>query len=159
MADATISVIDNSGVRALTHRAVDAAAGVPSGTASYHFRTPDTSSRGEVNDLAHRSAVFVDRQIGGERERTLARMACEIGVASDPALRAILHAGDVFRTSAVNALSQLGVRGPCPAGRRADCRREPPAVRSARRCRLPVRRNTWHARSPGSRSPLSCAAI
>lgn len=149
MADAAISVIASSGVRALTHRAVDAAAGVPSGTASYHFRTRRELLRGvlcriaeinherlaqvpglrtdavdaprsraarleEVNRLADRIAVFVDRQIGEERERTLARMACEIEVASDPALREILHAGDVFRTLAVNGLSRLGAVDPVP---------------------------------------------
>ena len=39
LADAAIAVISGSGMRALTHRAVDAAADVPSGTTSYHFRT------------------------------------------------------------------------------------------------------------------------
>lgn len=147
LADAAISVIASSGVRALTHRAVDAMAEVPSGTASYHFRTRRELLRGvlsriaeinhqrllqvpgppaepvdgsgtrserlaEANQLADRIAAFVDGQIHEEWERTLARMACEIEVASDPALREILHAGDAFRTLAVAALTRLGAADP-----------------------------------------------
>ncbi|MET7392239.1 TetR family transcriptional regulator [Dactylosporangium sp. NPDC005572] len=39
LADAAIDVLGNDGVRALTHRAVDARAGLPQGTCSYHYPT------------------------------------------------------------------------------------------------------------------------
>lgn len=147
LADAAIGVIASTGMRGLTHRAVDAAAGVPYGTASYHFRTRRELLRGvlsriaeinherlsrvpgppaevvdvpatrtdrlaEAGQLAQRIAVFVDGQITQQREHTLARMACEIEVASDPDLREILHAGDVFRKMAVAALTRLGAGDP-----------------------------------------------
>ncbi|GAA1565245.1 ABC-F family ATP-binding cassette domain-containing protein [Dactylosporangium maewongense] len=37
LADAAIEVLGTGGVRALTHRAVDTAAGLPQGTCGYHF--------------------------------------------------------------------------------------------------------------------------
>jgi len=146
LADAAIAVIGRSGMRALTHRAVDTAAGVPSGTTSYHFRTRRELLRGilnriadrnierldqpgpptvepaapgnradriaEANVLAARCAAFVDGQLTTERTATLARMAIEIEVASDPELREILHAGDRFRTMAIDAVGRLGSVNP-----------------------------------------------
>ena len=147
LADAAIGLIAGSGIRALTHRAVDAAAEVPTGTTSYHFRTrrellrgvlvriaainaerlarlpgPPTDQTGapttrpvrlaEADQLAQRVAVFVDGQIGEHRDRTLARMACEIEVASDPDLREILHAGGIFRALAIGAVTRLGATDP-----------------------------------------------
>lgn len=147
LADAAIGLIAGSGIRALTHRAVDAAADVPTGTTSYHFRSrrellrgvlvriaqinqerlarlpgPPTATGGapatregrlaEAVLLAARVATFVDGQISEHRDRTLARMACEIEVASDPDLREILHAGGIFRTLAVGAVTRLGAADP-----------------------------------------------
>lgn len=147
LADAAISLIAGSGVRALTHRAVDTAAGVPSGTTSYHFRTRRELLRGvliriaevnadrlsglpgpptdtldapvsrqdrlaEAGQLADRVAAFIDGQSGERRDGTLARMACEIEVASDPDLREILHAGSIFRPLAIGAVTRLGAVDP-----------------------------------------------
>ena len=39
IADAAISTLARDGMRGLTHRAVDRAAGLPEGSASYYFRT------------------------------------------------------------------------------------------------------------------------
>ncbi|WP_084727914.1 TetR/AcrR family transcriptional regulator [Rhodococcoides yunnanense] len=39
IADAAISLIAEAGIRALTHRAIDGAAGMPAGSTSYYFRT------------------------------------------------------------------------------------------------------------------------
>lgn len=147
LADAAIAVIGRSGMRALTHRAVDTAADVPPGTTSYHFRTRRELLRGVLNRIANlsaerlgrppgdpgrestidapmptarverlseadalavRCAAFVDSQVTAYRTTTLARMACEIEVASDPELREILHSGDRFRIMAVGAVSRLG---------------------------------------------------
>ncbi|MEV6288762.1 TetR family transcriptional regulator [Kribbella sp. NPDC051770] len=41
LADAGLAVLAEAGARGLTHRAVDAAAGLPAGTASNYFRTRD----------------------------------------------------------------------------------------------------------------------
>ena len=41
LTDAAITVLADEGARGLTHRAVDAAAGVPTGTTSNYFRTRD----------------------------------------------------------------------------------------------------------------------
>lgn len=147
LADAAIGLIAGSGIRALTHRAVDAAADVPAGTTSYHFRTRRDLLRGvlvriaaingerldrlpgpptdpghapttradrlaEAGALAERVAVFVDGQCSAYRDNTLARMACEIEVASDPDLREILHAGDIFRQLSIGAVSRLGASDP-----------------------------------------------
>jgi len=147
LADAAIGLIAGNGLRALTHRAVDAAAGVPAGTTSNHYRTrrellrgvlariaainqdrlsrlsvPPTDAAGasadrrwrlvEAATLAERIAVFVDGQLAAHRPSTLARMACEIEVASDPELREILHTGDDFRRLAIAAVSRLGAVDP-----------------------------------------------
>jgi AcrR family transcriptional regulator len=149
LADAAIDIIGRSGMRALTHRAVDGAADVPPGTTSYHFRTRRELLRGVLNRiadisterigrlpgpstdgapaaaptsrsdrleealaLAEHCAAFVDGQVTTLRTTTLARMACEIEVASDPELREILHAGDRFRTMAVGAVGRLGSADP-----------------------------------------------
>jgi DNA-binding transcriptional regulator YbjK len=151
LADAAIAVIGQSGMRALTHRAVDTAANVPPGTTSYHFRTRRELLRGVLNRiadssterlarppadptdraaagpplptdraerlsearaLAARCAAFVDSQVTTFRMTTLARMACEIEVASDPELREILHTGDRFRAMALGAVSRLGSADP-----------------------------------------------
>ena len=157
LADAAIDIIGRSGMRALTHRAVDSAADVPPGTTSYHFRTRRELLRGVLNRiadisterlgrlpgpptgkapsaaptsrsdrlrearaLAERCAAFVDGQVTTLRTTTLARMACEIEVASDPELREILHAGDRFRTMAVGAVGRLGSADPPGARQRPD---------------------------------------
>lgn len=52
LADAAVTVIGRDGMRALTHRAVDAEAEVPTGTASNYFR-----SRAELVDAAAEVAV------------------------------------------------------------------------------------------------------
>lgn len=135
LADAAIAVIAEQGMRALTHRAVDTAAQVPPGTTSNYFRSrrellrgvltriadqnaarlsdPDGRSAradgGDPDALAHRIARFVDEQLTVRRAGTLARMACEIEVASDPDLREILHAGAPFPLLARAALARLGI--------------------------------------------------
>ena len=56
--------------------------------------------------------MFVDGQITTLRATTLARMACEIEVASDPELREILHAGDRFRVMTLGEVGRLGSADP-----------------------------------------------
>src|ERR1051326_7175822 len=52
IADAAISTLARDGMRGLTHRAVDRAAGLPEGSASYYFRPRQALLRATVERLA-----------------------------------------------------------------------------------------------------------
>lgn len=54
LADAGIRVLAEQGARGLTHRAIDAAAGTPKGTASNYFPTRDDLISGLVDRIAER---------------------------------------------------------------------------------------------------------
>jgi DNA-binding transcriptional regulator YbjK len=58
LADAAIAILAREGGRGLTHRAVDAEAGEPSGTTSRYFRTRDALMRGVVDRV--RALHFAD---------------------------------------------------------------------------------------------------
>ena len=107
--DAALELVGTQGMRALTHRAVDAAAGVPPGSTSNHFRTREalllgiverfivreremvTEPRGEVDASPHGVATalghYVERATGPDRTVTLARYAILVETAQNPALR------------------------------------------------------------------------
>ncbi|GAB3525664.1 hypothetical protein GCM10027575_61020 [Phytohabitans suffuscus] len=108
--DAAITVLATQGVRGVTHRAVDAEAGVPQGTTSNHFRTRDALFEGVVERFAQREraafedlagaadprtpeelvAVLADwtvAAVGPRRELTLARFAILVEAAIRPPLR------------------------------------------------------------------------
>lgn len=57
--DAAVRVLAEGGTRALTHRAVDAAAGVPAGTCSNHFRTRAALVMGIADELERRDRAFL----------------------------------------------------------------------------------------------------
>lgn len=61
LAVAGIGVIADAGMRALTHRAVEAAAGLPSGTASYHFATRHELVRAVLTEIATLSRVRLEQ--------------------------------------------------------------------------------------------------
>jgi DNA-binding transcriptional regulator YbjK len=112
--DAAIELLGGRGVRAVTHRAVDAAAGLPAGSTSNHFRTSDALLEAVVDRFAAReranaddiaagaapttpeelsrvlSAVVLD-MTGPNRTLTLARYALLVEAAQRPALRARLQ--------------------------------------------------------------------
>jgi len=52
IADAAIATLARGGMRGLTHRAVDRAAGLPEGSASYYFRTRQALLQATVERLA-----------------------------------------------------------------------------------------------------------
>jgi DNA-binding transcriptional regulator YbjK len=52
IADAAIATLTRGGMRGLTHRAVDRAAGLPEGSASYYFRTRQALLQATVERLA-----------------------------------------------------------------------------------------------------------
>ncbi|MFF9276709.1 TetR/AcrR family transcriptional regulator [Streptomyces griseosporeus] len=115
LADAALGVLADSGLRGLTHRAVDRAAGLPDGTTSAYFRTrqalltalvrrlveldqAELQAAGEAagmprsaEELVAGIAALVERRLTGEgRRRTLARYACALESVHQPELREIL---------------------------------------------------------------------
>ena len=113
--DAAISVLGERGIHALTHRAVDAAAGLPAGSTSNHFRTRDGLLNAVVErfaareravweelatrmypvsprELANALAVFAREATGPQRTLTLARYAILVEAGINPSLRAQLLA-------------------------------------------------------------------
>jgi DNA-binding transcriptional regulator YbjK len=111
--DAAIALLGTGGVHRVTHRAVDAAAGVPAGSTSNYFRTREALLEAMVDRFADRErAHFEDVAIaaapttpaemallmakaardatGPHRSLTLARYAILVEAAHRPALRARL---------------------------------------------------------------------
>ncbi len=113
--DAAITVLGDRGIHALTHRAVDTAAGLPAGSASNHFRTRDALLDAVVERFAARDrAIWEDIAIrlypttpqelaqaltlaaqaatGPHRAVSLARYAILVEAGIHPPLRAQLTA-------------------------------------------------------------------
>lgn len=115
LADAAIGVLADSGIRGLTHRAVDRAANLPSGTTSAYYRTRQALltalvrrlvalDQAELEEAGRRTRVPEDaeellagiaefaaqRLTGDGRRRSLARYACAIESVHHPELREVL---------------------------------------------------------------------
>jgi AcrR family transcriptional regulator len=111
--DAAIAVLGAQGVRHLTHRAVDAHAGLPAGSASNHFRSRDALLAAVIgrfaereraaweaiagqprpatpDELARALALFLRRATGPDRALTLARFALFVEVGLRPGLQGTL---------------------------------------------------------------------
>ncbi|WP_031072811.1 TetR/AcrR family transcriptional regulator [Streptomyces sp. NRRL WC-3742] len=137
LADAAIGVLADAGVRGLTHRAVDAAAGLPVGTTSAYLRTRQALltalvrrlvelDQGELQaagervtigssaELVHGIAELIERRLTGEgRRRSLARYACAVESVRDAELREILVPRENAGRAAVRAfLADQGVPDP-----------------------------------------------
>lgn len=138
--DAAIAVLGRAGTRGLTHRAVDAAAGVPVGTTSNYFRSrdallaavadrvvdrervvfetlalvaPPTSPR----DLARALAAFVRAATGPNRDLALSRFALLVEAANSPALAATMTDGaKVVNEWAEQWMSRAGLTDPRDLG-------------------------------------------
>ena len=133
--DAGLTVVVDEGVRGLTHEAVDAAAGVPAGTAEAAFPTPTAllegvtqrcierefemalPATGEVEASAEGMAAllgqFAHRALGDDRTVTLARYALHAEAAQNPALRAYYVVGaDEVDTWALDLVRRAGSRHP-----------------------------------------------
>lgn len=143
IADAAIDTVATAGLRGLTHRAVDAAAGLPAGSTSYYFRTRSALISACYLRLAELSAADVDRweaQYGSadpdpdpdsaakalaallhhwltaERDRQLARFELSLEAVRRPELRADLRtAGLAVRSRAAALLERLGAPRPASA--------------------------------------------
>ncbi|GIF74881.1 TetR/AcrR family transcriptional regulator [Asanoa siamensis] len=138
LTDAAIAVVAEQGMRGLTHRAVDARAGLSLGTTSAYFRTRKALIEGLVRrladlddaDLATRSfdvptdpagfadavAWVLDTWLTTGRERTLARYACLLEATHHPELRTILAYGRSSRDQARALMTAAGVPNPAQAG-------------------------------------------
>lgn len=111
--DAAIEVLGGSGMHGLTHRRVDAAAGLPAGSCSNHFRTRDALLEAVVERFADRErhnfeAILMESvphgpaelaqvltrmahdAVGPHRTLTLARYAILVEAGIHPSLRARL---------------------------------------------------------------------
>lgn len=109
LADAAIAVVADEGMRGLTHRAVDARAGAPTGTTSNYFRsrdalidaivtrigerlTPDPETHAALGDRPPGIDLFADylrdivRRLLGDRTVTLALYTLRLEAARNPAI-------------------------------------------------------------------------
>ena len=137
--DGALQVLAGQGMRALTHRAVDAAAGLPPGSTSYYFRSRAALVAGCVDRLltldleqdvpAAEAAVAPGGDVIGaltgvlvevgvrmataERHRTLARYELSLAGVRDAGLRAeLVRGGDVIRRRGAELLARMGVIDP-----------------------------------------------
>lgn len=140
LADAGVRLTARGGARALTHRAVDAEAGLPPGSTSYYTRTrreltalvveritaqlsselselalPDRLDEATVVGIA---VAFLD-QLAARRDAQAARLALLLELREDHELRASLTAADPVRArlndSATTLLDAIGVAEPVKA--------------------------------------------
>lgn len=138
LADAAIRTIARDGMRGVTHRAVDRAAGLPEGSTSYYFRTRDAlltaamtrmaeldlADVGEVPERLDRDTMstlmtrVVVHWLTAGRERTLARYELTLEATRRPALHEhlLVHA-ETFRLLTVGALAAAGASEPERRGR------------------------------------------
>ncbi|MER7039911.1 TetR family transcriptional regulator [Streptomyces microflavus] len=136
IADAAISTVASAGLRGLTHRAVDTAAGLPAGSTSYYFRTRSALISACYLRLAALSVADVDRWqaehgapdpdsaaealaallhhwLTAARGRQLARFELSLEATRRPELRADLEtAGLAARSRATTLLASLGAPRP-----------------------------------------------
>lgn len=132
--DAALHVLAEQGMRGLTHRAVDAATGISTGSTSYYFRSRAALVSGCVQRLLELDlereipglgaaadlldglvAVAVSMATAG-RYRTLARYELSLAAVRDPDLRAaLLGGGDTVRRLGAELLARAGAADPAAA--------------------------------------------
>ena len=134
--DAAIELLGSGGAHAVTHRAIDAAAGLPAGSTSNYFRSRNAlleavverfaeRERANADDiaaslrpttpagLAEAMAAFALDATGPHRTLTLARYAILVETANQPALREkLLAAGRRVNTWFTNWLYTVGSTDP-----------------------------------------------
>ena len=138
IADAGLAVLAREGSRGLTHRAVDEAAGVPTGTTSNYFRSRDALVSGLVDRIGERlaptaedldrragsepgPALFADyvrdivRRLTGDREVTLALFELRLESSRRPEVAAVLGA---WQRAGLDADVAFNTEAGLPGGRR-----------------------------------------
>ncbi|MFC9294068.1 TetR/AcrR family transcriptional regulator [Streptomyces sp. NPDC057011] len=132
IADTAIATLAVAGLRGLTHRAIDTAAGLPAGSTSYYFRTRtaligaccariaeldlnDVESRPPVSreEAAASLGAVLHHWLTTGRGRQLARYELSLEAARRPELQAALHrSGLAARAAAAALLAALGAARP-----------------------------------------------
>jgi DNA-binding transcriptional regulator YbjK len=132
IADAAIATLARDGMRGLTHRADDRAAGLPEGSVSYYFRTRQALLQATVERLAERDAAEAPAQprhdldafadaaaelleswLTAGRERQLARYELALEATRRPELRKVLvAAGAGLRAMIAGRFAAAGVSQP-----------------------------------------------
>jgi DNA-binding transcriptional regulator YbjK len=127
IADAAIEVIAAEGMRGLTHRAVDRAAGLPTGSTSYYARTRaalleltigrivvlDQASPRSSGSLAEFVAGYAFEAITAGRTRMLARYEFALEATRRPELRTVYDEGGLqIRHHAAAVLEAAGSTDP-----------------------------------------------
>src|SRR5437868_4213612 len=134
--DAAIRVLGEGGVRAVTHRAVDAEAGLAVGSTANHFSTREALFAGIVDRFSQRErdnfeqiaaticptspaklgrvlAEFAKDEVGRNRALTLSRYALLVESANNPGLRArMADAGGRVNVWVANWLRLAGSTDP-----------------------------------------------
>ena len=133
--DAALRVLAAQGMRGLTHRAVDAEAGIATGSTSYYFRSRSALVAGCVErlleidmqsevplvdprerppgDLAAVLAGMAVVRVTTLRHLTVARHELSLAALRDPELAAALRTGgDALRTLLAGVLRELGATDP-----------------------------------------------
>ena len=130
--DAAIATLARAGLRGLTHRAVDRAAGLPEGSASYYYRTRQALLAAMVERLAEldtaeldtppgpdpaahaaAAAVLIEQWVTASRDRHIARYELTLEATRRPELRATLAAsGAAIRAAAARHLAAAGISDP-----------------------------------------------
>ncbi|MFF4161054.1 TetR/AcrR family transcriptional regulator [Streptomyces sp. NPDC001678] len=135
IADTALTLLAERGMRGLTHRAVDEAAGLPPGSTSNHARTraalleaavrrlaereeavltpremPDPAGADGLDALADALALALHRSLTGQRELLLARYELALEAARRPELREIYDATGRgrFRAPVIALLTAAG---------------------------------------------------
>jgi len=127
IADAAIRLVADRGVKGLTHRAVDAEAGLPPGSTSYYLRTRDALLTACVNRMVERDRVplsatptglaldeLLVRMVLGlasdRRDELVARYELSLEAIRRPALRqALVEAGTSLRDGLTPMLAASGI--------------------------------------------------
>ena len=134
IADAAIHLVATRGLRGLTHRAVDAEAGLPPGSTSYYLRTRNALLTACVNRLLTRDVggmstpdgldvppleLMVGMTVGLARDRPddlIARYELSLEASRQPELRAAINEGGrQLRVLLAQLLDGLGVPDPSEA--------------------------------------------
>ncbi|MEU4289854.1 TetR family transcriptional regulator C-terminal domain-containing protein [Kribbella sp. NPDC026596] len=134
IADAAIHLVATRGLRGLTHRAVDAEAGLPPGSTSYYLRTRNALLTACVNRMLTRDVggmstpdgldvppleLMVGMTVGLARDRPddlIARYELSLEASRQPELRAAINEGGrQLRALLAQLLDGLGVPDPSEA--------------------------------------------
>lgn len=128
IADAAIHLVATRGLRGLTHRAVDAEAGLPPGSTSYYLRTRDALLTACVTRMLERDlaaqppaqenalellSAMVVHLAQHRADDQLARYELSLEASRRPELlNAITDGGRVLREHLAGVLGSLGIRDP-----------------------------------------------